>query len=309
MLRQARRSHRRGSIHAGTLFSMGTLSGRVRATLCGAALWLLLQRTPKRHCVLTPPAFGIHSGTPSATSSAGRAQPRRRGGLAAASRAPAVAAAAGPPRGGVALIPEWDAAELAAWLQEEDEGVQLAVDGGDFGRPISSPSISGWWASFRQLRNSAREVLRHQAFRVAARLEPGTAAAGASSAGSAAEVVGHVEVAVVRERGGAGGQSGGLFGPAPYGILLFLYVRPGARRRGVATAAVRQACEWGVGPEGGASKMVLLVDPDNAGARKLYADSGFRESRFRKEKMGKQFIVAVYEPREDEATAVTAMLD
>ncbi|CAK0813858.1 unnamed protein product [Prorocentrum cordatum] len=66
----------------------------------------------------------------------------------------------------VALVEEQDAECLTAWLGAEDLAVQHAVDGEDFGRPISPACIRGFWSGFAQWCQTARsrEALVHRVF-------------------------------------------------------------------------------------------------------------------------------------------------
>jgi ribosomal protein S18 acetylase RimI-like enzyme len=63
------------------------------------------------------------------------------------------------------------------------------------------------------------------------------------------------------------------------GYVSDLYVRPGARRRGVARALLREVAA--ALREQSVDHVTLDVDPDNAAARSLYAQIGFREESLR----------------------------
>ena len=69
----------------------------------------------------------------------------------------------------------------------------------------------------------------------------------------------------------APGASGGTGRPVVH--VAALYVRPELRRRGVATALLRRACD--VAAAAGANRVQLSTDTGNRAARALYEGLGF----------------------------------
>eukprot|EP00959_Pyramimonas_sp_CCMP1952_P400950 8401576-Pyramimonas_sp.AAC.1 len=66
----------------------------------------------------------------------------------------------------VRLLEERDAATLATWLVAESDALQLAMDGGDFGRPVSEEGIQNKWLGMSEWcrEERSRELLSHQVF-------------------------------------------------------------------------------------------------------------------------------------------------
>jgi ribosomal protein S18 acetylase RimI-like enzyme len=84
---------------------------------------------------------------------------------------------------------------------------------------------------------------------------------------------------IAEERGGVVGFACGVMQGRRFGDLTELYVRPKARRRGIARELVR-AVVAGLS-ERGAAFVSGGVGPDNAAARSFYENAGFRPAEFR----------------------------
>lgn len=175
----------------------------------------------------------------------------------------------------VALVEEQDAECLAAWLGAENLAVQHAVDGGDFGRPISPAGIRGFWSGFAQWCRTARsrEALAHQVF--VARVD-GVAC-------------GHIEIGVLRSIDTSHNTVNSFCEMEPFAVLLYVYALPEKRRAGVGLTMVRLACEQAL--QAGAKQVVLLVEANNLGARRFYARAGFKDTGVTVQKAGATFLL------------------
>lgn len=175
----------------------------------------------------------------------------------------------------VSLVEDQDAERLATWLSAEDPAVLLAVDGGDFGRPISAAGISERWSGFvRHCRTErARDALVHRAF--------------AAKVGGTA--CGHVEIAVMRSIDTGHNPVNAFCGLEPFALLLYIYIIPARRGLGLGTTMVRLACEEAL--RAGAARVVLIVKEDNLGARRFYARVGFKDTGVNVQKAGATFLL------------------
>mmetsp|Transcript_58687 Transcript_58687/g.156220 ORF Transcript_58687/g.156220 Transcript_58687/m.156220 type:complete len:194 (-) Transcript_58687:26-607(-) len=173
----------------------------------------------------------------------------------------------------VTLAEEQDAQRLADWMNAEDEVMQKAVDGGDFGRPIVPSGILRWWDGLGQWCRAerSRELLGHSVF-----------------AGRVDDVAcGHVEVAVLRAIDVSHNPVNTFCGIEPFALLLYLYVLPQRRGAGVGAEMVRLACEDTL--RRGVKQVVLIVQETNVRARRFYERAGFQETGSVVEKMGSPF--------------------
>jgi ribosomal protein S18 acetylase RimI-like enzyme len=84
---------------------------------------------------------------------------------------------------------------------------------------------------------------------------------------------------IAEERGEVLGFACGVMQGPKLGDLTELYVRPDARRRGIARELVRAAVSEL--SERGAAFVTVGVGPDNAAARSFYESAGFRPSELR----------------------------
>eukprot|EP00971_Amphidinium_carterae_P023009 453905-Amphidinium_carterae.1 len=69
-------------------------------------------------------------------------------------------------RAEVRLVEDRDAARLVKWLIAESDAAQLAVDGGDFGRPVSEEGVQSKWFGMSEWcsKERSRELLSLQVF-------------------------------------------------------------------------------------------------------------------------------------------------
>mmetsp|Transcript_111785 Transcript_111785/g.348379 ORF Transcript_111785/g.348379 Transcript_111785/m.348379 type:complete len:198 (+) Transcript_111785:61-654(+) len=161
----------------------------------------------------------------------------------------------------VRLEEKADEERLAAWLNAEDEEMQLAVDGGNFGRPLMPAGIRKWWDSkeafFREQRGW--ETLSYRIFDVVS---------------EGAGVCGHIEVAVIQgtdpEMNVATRHCGS---GVPFGWLLYVYILPAFRGGGVGSEAVAEACRESF--RLGALSSLLIVKETNVSAKRFYGRLGF----------------------------------
>lgn len=177
----------------------------------------------------------------------------------------------------VCLVEERDAAKLAEWLVAESDAVQVAVDGGDFGRPLSEEGVQSKWSGFSEWnrKERSRELLNHLVFTARQR--------GCS--------IGHIEVLVVKSIDTAHPVNEWC-GLEPFAILVYVYVLPQCRGMGIGAAMVREACECARHTV--AKKVVLLVAETNTKARRFYSRIGFFETGASVEKTGSQFLLIEY---------------
>mmetsp|Transcript_86062 Transcript_86062/g.278532 ORF Transcript_86062/g.278532 Transcript_86062/m.278532 type:complete len:208 (-) Transcript_86062:104-727(-) len=187
----------------------------------------------------------------------------------------------------VHLVEEKDAARLAGWLAAESEAVQSAVDGGDFGRPISADGVQTKWSGMLEWCRTerARELLDHRVF--AARRGDCTC--------------GHVEVAVMKSIDLAHNPVNTFCGLQPFALLLYIYVLPECRGQGVGIAMVKEACECACRTQ--ATQIVLIVQETNTRARRFYARIGFSETGVSVEKMGSRFLLITYSSEQMQQTS------
>jgi len=178
----------------------------------------------------------------------------------------------------VRLVEERDAARLTKWLVAESDAVQLAVDGGDFGRPVSEEGVQNKWSGMSEWcrEERSRELLSQQVFT-------------ARQSGCA---IGHIEVGVMKSIDVAHNPVNAYCGLEPFALLLYIYVLPQRRGLGVGTAMVREACECARHTV--AKQVVLIVAETNTKARRFYSRVGFRETGVSVEKMGSQFLLIEY---------------
>jgi len=73
------------------------------------------------------------------------------------------------------------------------------------------------------------------------------------------------------------GPATSMLSPVPFGFVYDVWVSPGARRQGVATALLNHAIAWC--RKQGLTSLKLEVGARNAAARGLYASAGFAEER------------------------------
>lgn len=152
---------------------------------------------------------------------------------------------------------------LAAWLNAEHEQVQLAVDGGDFGRPITAEGIRDTWSNLGSWvhSNRGRRLIEQQT--CLAYSEEGSP-------------FGHVELNVMLALDGDNNPINRFCGTEhAFAILGNIIMSPSVRRRGLGTHMIRQACQHAFQLPSQPTRVVLLVKEDYSEARRFYRRAGF----------------------------------
>eukprot|EP00401_Gymnodinium_catenatum_P043027 CAMPEP_0117554352 /NCGR_PEP_ID=MMETSP0784-20121206/50710_1 /TAXON_ID=39447 /ORGANISM="" /LENGTH=216 /DNA_ID=CAMNT_0005351515 /DNA_START=71 /DNA_END=721 /DNA_ORIENTATION=+ len=174
---------------------------------------------------------------------------------------------------GASIVEQDDADRLAAWLETEDSTVQFAVDGGDFGRPITPSGIRRWWSNFGGwCRDSrSRVLIKHTVF--------------AAYANGVA--CGHIEIGVMRSIDVAHNVVNDYCGMEPFALFLYTYIAPADRSAGLGISMVRAACEKAL--SSGAIRVVAIVAESNVRARSFWQRVGFKDTGILVEKQGNPF--------------------
>eukprot|EP00009_Paramoeba_aestuarina_P016116 CAMPEP_0201535168 /NCGR_PEP_ID=MMETSP0161_2-20130828/58284_1 /ASSEMBLY_ACC=CAM_ASM_000251 /TAXON_ID=180227 /ORGANISM="Neoparamoeba aestuarina, Strain SoJaBio B1-5/56/2" /LENGTH=201 /DNA_ID=CAMNT_0047940187 /DNA_START=39 /DNA_END=644 /DNA_ORIENTATION=+ len=185
----------------------------------------------------------------------------------------------------VRVIEDKNPAQFASWLSSETEEVVVAIDGGDFERPITEQSVVKGWEEIPSviLQRRSWNTLSHHVF----------------TAQVSSEDVGHVELAVVQVQNEEAKNSfGGYCGKEPFALLMYVYVVPQWRAKGVGTSMVREVCEFAV-RKSAAVRVALLVQEDNERAKKFYHRCGFKDTGITTIKRDCVFNLFAYETSYD----------